>query len=228
MAEETTQKYIRGVVVELDFTAIDGAQLLFDLAKKRLGEAGVDLDIKLEARHLVGGNYQGGVTELFSELGNRHDPALVARDLADAFKGAITERIPAAITADFKKFVTALVDKGVKVVIATRGDVSVLQSAIEGLAPEMCVAYQETSSTYGNCKWDAWKRVCAPNGLHEMITVGVAGSGAGVKSALVAGLSAIGIVHPHTAYQDFGGADVVAEKIDASLADDALRMLHMS
>lgn len=228
MAEETKQKYVRGVVVELDFTLIDGAQILFDLAKKRLAEAGVDLDIKLEAKHLTGGNYQGGITELFADLGNRHDPVQVARDLSDAFKAAVTERIPAAVTPEFKKFVNALVAKGVKVVVATRGDVSVLQSAIEGLSDEMCVAYQETSSTYGNCKWDAWKRVCAPNGLHEMITVGVTGSGAGVRSALVAGLSAVAVVHPHTAYQDFGGADVVVESVDASLADDVLRMLHMS
>ena len=58
MAEEKKQKYVRGVVVEFDFTAVDGAQLLFDAAKKRLADAGVDLDIKLEAKHLVGGNYQ--------------------------------------------------------------------------------------------------------------------------------------------------------------------------
>ena len=32
MAEEKKQKYVRGVVVEFDFTAIDGAQLLFDVA----------------------------------------------------------------------------------------------------------------------------------------------------------------------------------------------------
>jgi len=228
MAEEKKQKYLRGVVVEFDFTAIDGAQLLFDVAKKRLAEDGVSLDIKLEAKHLAGGNYQGGVSELFEALGNRHDPAQTAHDLAEAFKAAVTEKIPAAVTPGFKGFVKALAAKGVKTVVATRGDVSVLQAALEGLDSELCAAYQETSSTYGNCKWDAWRRVCAPNGLHELLTVALAGSGAGVKSALVAGLSAIGIVHPHTEYQDFGGADVVTDKIDASLADEVLRMLHMS
>jgi len=227
MSEEKKPKYIRGVIVEFDFTAVDGAQLLFDIAKKRLAEDGVDLDIKLEATHLVGGNYQGGVTELFSALGCKSDPVKTARDLAEAFKGAVTEHTAAAVTPGFIGFIKALSAKGIKTIVATRGDVAALQKALEGLDSDLCVVYQETSSTYGNCKWDAWRRVCSPNGLHEMLTVAVAGSGAGVRSALVAGLSAIGVVHPHTEYQDFGGADVVVEKIDASLADEVLRMLHM-
>jgi len=226
MAEEK-KKYMRGVVIEFDFTAIDGAQILFDLAKKRLAEDGIDLDIKLEAKHLVGGNYQGGISELFAALEKQGDPARTARDLAEAFKAAVTEHIPAGVTHGFKEFVKAVIAKDIKVIVSTRGDVSVLQAALEGLPPEMVVAYQETSNTYGNCKWDAWRRVCAPNGIHELITVAVAGSGAGVKSALVAGMSVIGVVHPHTAYQDFGGADVVVEKIDASLAPEVFRMQHL-
>jgi len=224
---ESKMKYIRGVVVEFDFTVLDGAQLLFDIAKKRLAQDGIDLTIKLEAKHLAGGNYQGGMTELFNALENKNDPATTAHELADAFKAAVTERIPTAITQGFKDFITALNAKGIKVVVASRGNVEVLQKALEGLDKELCVAYQESSTTYGNCKWDAWRRACVPNGLHEMLSVAVAGSGAGVKSALVAGLSAIGVVHPHTAYQDFGGSDVVVESIEASLADTALRMLHM-
>lgn len=224
---DTKQKYQRGVVVELDFALLDGAELLFNVAKKYLAEIGIDLTLKLEAKHLVGGNYHGGMTELFSVTGNRHEPAKAARELAEAFRNAVTEKIPAAVTQGFKDFVNALVAKDIKVVVATRGDVEVLKTALEGVNPELCVPYQETSTTYGNCKWDAWRRACSPNGLHEMLTVAITGSGFGVKSALVAGLSAIGVVHPHTAYQDFGGADAVVEAIDASLAKTVLRMLHM-
>ena len=54
MAEEEKKKLPRGVVIEFDFTAIDGAQLLFETAKKVLAEAGIDLTIKLEAMHLAG------------------------------------------------------------------------------------------------------------------------------------------------------------------------------
>ena len=91
MAEEK-KALPRGVVVEFDFTAIDGSQLLFDTAKKLLAPLGVDLTVKLEAIHLAGGNYQGGLTELFAALDVKQDSAKVAQDLAEAFKAALTER----------------------------------------------------------------------------------------------------------------------------------------
>ena len=42
MAEER-KAAPRGVVIEFDFTAIDGARILFDVAKKILAPKGVDL-----------------------------------------------------------------------------------------------------------------------------------------------------------------------------------------
>ena len=226
-AEKETKALTRGVVVEFDFTAIDGGQLLFDTAKKILAAKGVDLTIKLEAMHLAGGNYQGGLAELFRTLDKKCDAAATARDLHDAFGKALTERAVAAVTPGFKAFVAALVERDVKVVIATRADLETLRPALEGFDPEKVVLYAEPSMTYGNGKWDAWRRACSQNGLVDVLTVGVTGSGYGVKSALVAGMSAIAVVHDHVAYQDFGGADVAVDSFDAKLADEVFRMLHM-
>ena len=91
MAEEK-KKIPRGVVVEFDFTVVDGAQLLFDTAKKVLAESGIDLTVKLEAMHLAGGNYHGAVAELFDVvLGKRDGAGDVSRALAKAFADALTE-----------------------------------------------------------------------------------------------------------------------------------------
>ena len=57
----------KGVIVEFDFAAMDGASLLFEVTKKFL--AGLDkipFDERIEAQHLAGGNYQGGLAEYFS------------------------------------------------------------------------------------------------------------------------------------------------------------------
>ena len=177
--------------------------------------------------HLSGGNYQGGLAELFRALDKKCDAAATARDLHDAFGKALTAKAVAAVTPGLKAFITALVERDVKVVIATRSDLEVLRPAFEGFAPEKVVLYAEPSMTYGNGKWDAWRRACSQNGLVDVLTVGVTGSGKGVKSALVAGMSAIAILHDHVAYQDFGGADVVVDSFNAKLAEEAFRMLHM-
>ena len=225
-AEEEKKALTRGVVVEFDFTAIDGGQLLFETAQKILGAKGVDLTVKLEALHLAGGNYQGGLAELFRTLDKKCDAAATARDLHDAFAKALTAKAVAAVTPGLKAFISALVERDVKVVVATRSDLENLRPAFEGFNPEKVVLYAEPSMTYGNCKWDAWRRAYSQNGLVDVLTVAVSGSGAGVKAALVAGMGVVAVIHDHVAYQDFGGADFVTETIDVKLTDEVLRMLH--
>ncbi|MGN0852319.1 MAG: hypothetical protein ACI4Q3_02955 [Kiritimatiellia bacterium] len=227
MMSEEKKSLPRGVIVDFDFTALDGAQLLFDVAKRQLAAAGIDLTIKLEALHLAGNNYQGGLNELAQKLGVDLDAAAAARELAAAFNAALVENIAAAATPGFKAFVKALTDQGLKVVVASRAGADALAPALEGLDPELVIPYSEPSPTYGNGKWDAWRRACNANGLVNLLTVGVTGSGKGVKAVLWAGLSALAIIHPHAAYQDFGGADVTAEGFSAALANDVLRMLHL-
>ena len=226
MAEER-KSIPRGVVVEFDFTAVDGAQILFDVAKKVLAPKGVDLTVKLEATHLVGGNYQGGLTELCEALDVTADAAAVAQELDAAFRAALTEACAAAVTPGFKAFVKGLTARGLKVVVATRADLAALRPALADLDADLVVPYAEPSKTYGNCKWDAWRRACSQNDLVNMLAVAVTGSGKGVKSALVAGLSALAVEHDHVAYQDFGGADAVVSGFDAKLADVVFRMLHI-
>lgn len=218
-------KISKGVIVEFDFTVLDGADLLFNTAKTLLKGRGIELNARLEALHLAGGNYQGALAELFGKVGVSGDAAAAARELNAAFNAAVAEKAPAAVTVAFKNFVKTLLDNGVKVVVATRGNAPVLAAAI---GDARVVAYAETSSTYGSCKWDAWKRACRLNGLHEMLTTAVTGSGFGVKAALVAGMSALGVTNDHVAWQDFGGADEVVGTLDKKAADVVLKMLKVS
>jgi beta-phosphoglucomutase-like phosphatase (HAD superfamily) len=218
-------KISKGVVVEFDFTVLDGSKLLFDTAKALLKKSGVELTPRLEAMHLAGGNYHGGLAELFEKLGKKADAAALARELNAEFNAAVAQAAPGAITQGFRNFCKALIEKDVKVVVATRGDAPALGAAIDD---ERIALYAETSGTYGNCKWDVWVRACRTNGLHEMLTTAVAGSGFGVKSALLAGMSALGVVNDRVAWQDFGGADNVVGGLDKKAADLVLKMLKVS
>ncbi|MBO5939987.1 MAG: hypothetical protein J6R18_02180 [Kiritimatiellae bacterium] len=215
----------KGVVVEFDFAVLNGAEILFDVASGVLKEYGIALDTRLEALHLSGGNCQGALAELFEKVGCDADPAAVARDLNAAFNAAVTEKSAGAVTAAFKNFIKALQEKEVKVVVATRGDAAALASVIDD---EQVVVHAETSSTYGSCKWDAWKRACRLNGMHEMLSTAVTGSGFGVKAALVAGMSALGVINKRVEWQDFGGADDVVNAVDKKAADIVLQMLKVS
>ena len=217
-------KMSKGVVIEFDFAVLNGAEILFETASAILKGYGVTLDARLEALHLAGGNYQGALAELFGKVDCEAEPA-VARELNTAFNAAVAAKAAAAVTPAFKNFIKALQDKGVKVVVATRGDAAALAEVI---ADPQVVVHAETSSTYGSCKWDAWKRACRNNGLHEMLTTAVTGSGFGVRAALVAGMSALGVSNKRVEWQDFGGADDVVDTVDKNAADIVLKMLKVS
>ncbi len=228
MAEQTSPTRLpRAVIVEFDFAALDGASLLFEVAKKRLAEAGIDLTLKLEALHLANGNCQGALRELFDVFGKKNDPAKAARELMEAFHVALTEKAAEAFTPGFKAFISAVSANGLKTVIATRADIEALPPLLAEFDPNLVVPYAEPSLTYGNCKWDAWRRAARANDLHEMLTVAITGSGYGVKSALVAGFPVLAVMHDHVAYQDFGGADEVVRELNSAAAKAVLEILRV-
>ena len=217
----------KGVIIEFDFAAMDGANLLFDVTKKFLaGLDNIPFDERIEAQHLAGGNYQGGLAEYFAVVKTKKLAAKAAKDLSAAFVSALNEAVPKSITPAFRKFVQTIAAKGVKIVISTRADVETVRPAFAGLLGDDVVLFQETSSTYGSVKWDAWRRACAMNKLRNFSTIAVTGSGFGVKSALVAGMGSVAVTSPHVAYQDFGGADEVVSELNAAAAKTILEILR--
>ena len=218
----------KGVIVEFDFAAMDGAKLLFTVTKNFLSALDkIPFDERIEAQHLAGGNYQGALAEYFSVVKTKKTAAKAAKDLAAAFKAALNDAVPKAVGTSFKNFVTALASKGVRVVIATRADVETVRPAFEGILGENVVLYHEASATYGSVKWDAWRRACAMNKLRNFSTIAVTGSGLGVKSALVAGMGSVAVINPHVAYQDFGGADEVVRELNSAAAKAVLEILRV-
>ena len=218
----------RGVILEFDFAVLNGADLLFETTKRFLHDLdGIEFDARLEAQYLAGGNYQGGLADLFAAVKTKKTAQKAARDLAAAFNAALTAAVPTAVTPAFRNFVKVLSDKGVRVVIATRADVPSVRQAFAQVLSGDVVMYQETSICYGSVKWDAWRRACVANRLKHHAAVVVTGSGHGVKSALIAGMGSMAVVNGHVAYQDFGGADAVVDELSGPTAKKLLEIMRI-
>lgn len=219
-----------GAVVEFDFTALDGAGLLFDTAKRFLSELdGLALDVPTEARYLAGNDYQVGLARLFESVKTKKTAEKAARDLAELFNAELTDCLAAALTPGFRNFVRTLASAGLKVVVSTRADICAdrVREAFGDLLDGNVVLYQETSMVYGSQKWDAWRRACARNRLRNTSTVAVTGSGFGVKAALLADMGTLAVIDDHVAYQDFGGADEIVEALDTAAAKKVLSILKI-
>lgn len=215
----------RGVVVEFDFAAMDGAELLFKTTKKFLKDLDkIALDDALEARYLAGRTYADGLARLFASVKTKKTAQKAARELAAAFNAAVTAAVPEAVTVQFRNFIKALTDLGLAVAIATRADVDAeeVRSAFEPVLGERVILYHEESETYGSPTWESWRRACMALEMKHAMVRAVSGSGFGVKSALVAGMRSVAVINDRVAWQDFGGAEEIVEGLSGKTAKRVL------
>jgi len=220
----------KAVILEYDFTVLNGAALLFDTTRRFLLELdGIAFDVPREHRFLEGENYQVGLGRMFVEVKTKKTAAKAAKDLAAAFQEELGRAIPKSVTVAFRNFVRALVAKGVKVVIATRADIcsDAVRLAFDDLLGDGVVLYQEPSVCYGSVKWDSWSRACTKNNVRRAATLAITGSGRGVKSALLVGMASLAVVNDHVAFQDFGGANDVVSALDSAAAKKVLSILRI-
>ena len=213
----------KGVVIEFDFAAMDGAELLFKTTKKFLRDLDrIPLDEALEARYLAGRTYQDGLVRLFAQAKTKKTAQKAARDLAAAFSAAVTKAAPEAIGQPLRNFVKALRDAGVAVAIATRADLEAVRPAFESAFGADIILYHEESDGYGFAPWDALRRACMAMEIKHAFVRSVTGSGFGVKAALLAGMKSVAVVRDRVAYQDFGGANEIVDELSGRTAKTVL------
>ena len=218
----------KGVIVEFDFAAMDGAGLLFETTKAFLQKLdGIAFDQRVEARIFAGNNYLSALTSYFAEVKTKKTAQKAARDVQAAFCNVLAEAMPKSVSTAFKNFVGALSAKGVKVVIATRAPLEVVTPAFEPILSDGVTLFREESACYGAVKWDSWRRACVMNGMSRPSTIAIAGSGYSVKAALVAGIGAVAVERERVAYQDFSGADAVIGELSAKTAKKVLSVLRV-
>ena len=213
----------RGIVIEFDFAALNGAELLFKTTKKFLGDLDrIPFDEALEARHLAGRTYQEGLARLFAQAKTKKTAQKAARDLAAAFSAAVTKAAPEAVGQPLRNFVKALRDAGVTVAFATRADLEAVRPAFESAFGEGVVLYHEESDGYGFAPWDALRRACMAMEIKHAFVRSVTGSGFGVKAALLAGMKSVAVVRDHVAYQDFSGANEIVDELSGKTAKQVI------
>lgn len=217
----------RGIIIEYDFAAIDGAQLLFDTAKAFFTKLdNLKFDSGLEARFLSGRNYLMGLTQYFQFIKTKKTPQKAAKELPLAFQKALTQKLKDEGPApDFVKFAKEMLSRGVKVLISTRANAEQAKAVFEAALGADAKVYFENSVTYGNVKWDAWVRAAEVLGTEPNSTLVVTGSGFGVKSALMRKFFVTGVKSPHTEWQDYSGANMVVDNLGADTLKRCLRLM---
>lgn len=226
MTNSTGAQLQRGVIVEFDFAVLPGHRLLLDVCSARLAKEGVKLDATLLARYMGGKSFSSGLNNLCNKLQKTVDVPAVVAECNEQFAAALTANL-SQTPAGFVAFVSALLAKGIKVVVASRVESDLVRALFPAVTDEKLVIVRETPNSFGFCSWDGWRRLVRKNDLHERLCVAVAGSGFSVKGGLTSGMGVIVKGNPMTEYQDFGGCDVRISEYAAGLADDVVRILRV-
>ena len=220
----------RGIIIEYDFAAIDGAQLLFDTAKAFFTKLdNLQFDGGLEARFLSGQNYLLGLTQYFQFLKTKKTPQKASKELPLAFQKALTQKIKdEGLAPEFVKFAKEMAARGVKVLVTTRANIDQVRPVFEAALGEDVKLHFENSVTYGNVKWDAWMRAAEVLGTAPNSTLVVTGSGFGVKSALMRKFFVTGVKSAHTEWQDYSGANMVVDGLDRATLARCLKLMKFN
>lgn len=218
----------KSVIIELDFTALNGAELLFNTTKELLVKIDhIELDAPREARYLQGKDYQEGFQALFTAVKTKKTAQKAAKDITAAWGATLDAAYSAANLTAFKAFVSALVDSDVTVVLATRANTEKLSEILSDILSDKVMLYQDAGTSYGGPKWDMWRRAAHMGKVSHLTSLAITGSGTGVKAALRAGLGSIAVMNSHVAYQDFTGADEILTVLDKNAAKKTLATLRV-
>lgn len=218
----------KGVVVELDFAALDGAELLYGTAERFLKELdNLPFSPLAEAQHFAGKPYAEAFQAYLGRHKSKKTAGKAAKDFPLLFEGVLEREVPKALTVGFGNFVKALVGKGLKVVISSRIGPEVLQSSFAALTKDGVVFYRDDSAAYGCTSSETWARIARVNGLDRFSTVAVTGSGLGVRSALRVGMRPMAVLWDHVAYQDYSGVAETVADLNAAAAKAAFRLLKV-
>lgn len=213
----------QALLFELEHVAMGGRELTFEAMRSALKSARVDLTEPLFARYCLDLLPAQGAAAVFKALGKGPVPAEVQERLKASLEAAFSDR---ALRLDSR--CAAMVDAASKLSIKL-GAVSLLSAPLaESLARTLDLeskgvvvvsAVREHGRLFGGDHWMLTaRRVGVPAGR----CLAVCTQAASCRAAMMARMHCVAIVDRFTSFQDYGGADHVADVLDPKVIAEML------
>ena len=212
-----------GLFFELENVGANGPQILLDVVKAAVSDAGGKFNHAAFARIALHARPEAFAGALLQACGASGDAARFAATIRDG----VTKKLLAssAISGGMLKLIHAAEARGMAI-----GVISALPEALHGdllrklgLDPEKVKVQgvkEDDDKTFPRA--DLWLKLARQAGRPSRACVVLAGSRVGCKSALSAGLRCIAIPHPLCAHEDVSGADVILDTWDEMSANEIL------
>ena len=201
---------VKGLVVEWDFVALDGVSRLFKACAEVLRESGVELTQALFASKLLGGRLASGLAAI---AGTGNGEALA--EIVDSPRKEVL-----ALAKD-------MAARGLKIGVVTELSADFVQPLLSGIGLAGATVVSDTPSTVCGFGHKTWAHALHELNLSEQTGVALVASDASLKGAMCANLGVVAIPAAETSFQDFGGADYVADSFTPAIAETILATLKI-
>lgn len=208
---EAAVKRACGLVVDFDYTVVDGIAMLEKVCTKALGAAGVSVTPSLFVRSLFGSKAATAFTTLLG-LGSAVTAEAVLTPLPAAMDKAVENASVNTTVLDICKYA---IEQGVKVIFVTSRSLGIVEQKLDDAGiPGAHLFKVERCDRIGEYSPDVWAKAARAIRLSPRHCTVIAASATSVRQAIVAGMSTAAFTNPLINFEDFSGADLVAEGMD--------------
>ena len=208
---ETAVRRACGLVVDFDYTVVDGIAILEKVCAKALGAAGVNMTPSLFVRSLFGAKASTAFTALLG-VGSTVTSETVLAPLPAAMDKAVEDATTNTTVLDICKHA---MEQGVKVVFVTSRSLGIVEQKLESAGiPGAHLFKVERCDRIGEYSPDIWAKAARTIRLSPRHCTVIAASATSVRQAVVTGMRTVAFMNPLISFEDFSGADLVAEGMD--------------
>ena len=217
----------KAVLFELENFAVKGRQVVHDVLKKAFADKDIDLTLEMFSKYCTHPSAKHFLPMMLKA--NSKAKLSEAKLLPE-----ITEKITAVFTGNSLKM-----DPGLSRLIKAIEGEGIVLAALSCLADETArqvaariglvdsgvtlVSYASHEKNFPSA--DAWLKLAKKISVVPSLCVVIATSSVSCKAALSAGMRCIVVPDKYTAFQDFGGADVVTDDFDDNAIKHILELL---
>ena len=214
------------ILIEMENVAFKGRQLFYDVLKEVLDEKGMKLELETFARYCLDAPARQFVSCLLKCTNKpRLSEDKLLSDILDALRVAMSGKIK--VETAFKELIRIASEKKALIggVCSLDKGATVRVLAELGL-PDMDSRILSCAEEYKSCPGaNMWLKLAKNMRILSSQCVVIATSAASCNAALAARMRIVAIPDKFTAFQDFGGADVVFDSLDKNAVGSILDLL---
>jgi beta-phosphoglucomutase-like phosphatase (HAD superfamily) len=212
--------------LELEYVAVNGRQLMFDVLKQVMKSKDIEVTPALFARCGISPRPGKAIQSMIEASGRNLTTGdqlteqaenLLAKAFAD--KAVLVKELPALIKAAQERNIQVVALSAWPEAVAKE---LMKKTGLDRLSVDL-VAMDSMDPIFPRA--DHWLRILKQRGQEEIPAIAIVASRAACKGALTAGATCIVLPDAYTAFEDFTGAKVVLDTLGAMSAKELLELV---